>query len=106
MELSTTSVAIFARICPGLAQPTGPSCTDTTACTITPMRSRQNSEDQEVFWKHNHGTSFKLMFSGKCNHCKAVVKGGSFISHMGQVHNEVEKYLPDVCRIPASVQVR
>jgi len=25
---------------------------------------------------------------------------------MGQTHNEVEKYLPDVCRIPASVQGR
>ena len=45
------------------------------------------------------------MFSGKCNHCKAVVKGGSFISHMGQVHNEVEKYLPDIAKIPISVQV-
>ena len=46
------------------------------------------------------------MLSGKCNHCKAVVKGGSFISHMGQVHNEVEKYLPDIARIPISVQVK
>ena len=44
-------------------------------------------------------------YSGKCVHCKTQQKGGSFISHMGQVHNEVEKYLPDVAKIPASVQV-
>ena len=46
------------------------------------------------------------MLSGKCNHCKAVVKGGGFVSHMGQVHNEVEKYLPDIAKIPISVQVK
>ena len=34
-----------------------------------------------------------------------MVKGGSFVSHMGQVHNEVEKYLPDIAKIPISVQV-
>ena len=44
-------------------------------------------------------------YGGKCVHCKAIQKGGSFISHMGQVHNEVEKYLPDIAKIPISVQV-
>lgn len=32
------------------------------------------------------------------------IKGGSLVSHMGQKHNEVEKYLPEAARIPLSIQ--
>ena len=29
---------------------------------------------------------------------------GSFVSHVGQTHNEVDKYLPASAKIPSSVQ--
>ena len=38
-----------------------------------------------------------------CKYCKKFFKNG-FISHIGQTHNEVEKYLPEAARIPSSVQ--
>ena len=31
---------------------------------------------------------------------------GSFVSHVGQTHNEVDKYLPASAKIPSSVQGR
>ena len=32
------------------------------------------------------------------------VKSSNFITHVGQVHEEVEKYLPAYAKIPASVK--
>ena len=35
--------------------------------------------------------------------CLALIKPCNFITHVGQVHCEVEKYLPDYAKIPALV---
>ena len=34
---------------------------------------------------------------------QAALKPSNFITHLGQVHSQVEKYLPDYAKIPALV---
>ena len=42
----------------------------------------------------------------ECPICQKSTNSSGFISHLGQVHLQVEKYLPDYAKIPASVKGR
>lgn len=43
-------------------------------------------------------------YQTECPVCQKSIKSSNFITHVGQVHEEVEKYLPAYAKIPASVQ--
>ena len=80
-------------------------------CYFCKNLPRVGSANRSELYRHysvyHYANELKAEFGhakGKCHHCKAQVKGGMFVSHMGQVHNEVEKYLPDIAKIPQSVQ--
>ena len=43
-------------------------------------------------------------YQSECPVCQKSLKPSDFIRHVGQVHDEVEKYLPAYAKIPASVK--
>ena len=76
-------------------------------CKVLPrVGSANRSELYRHYSVYHYAAELKMEFGHgpRCIHCKAVQKAGSFVSHMGQVHNEVEKYLPDVAKIPGFCQ--
>ena len=78
-------------------------------CKVLPrVGSANRSELYRHYSKVHYSHELKAEFgnaghSYTCVYCKKFVKG-CFISHIGQTHNEVEKYLPEAARIPSSVQ--
>ena len=49
---------------------------------------------------------YHAKYQSECPLCRAAIKPSNFITHMGQVHSQVEKYLPDYAKIPALVKGR
>ena len=87
-------------------------------CYICKVLPRVGSANRSELYRHytlHHYTSelrqefgTQLKFCPRCNGelgCKKGGHSGLYISHLGQVHNEVEKYLPHQYRIPIFVQV-
>jgi len=81
-------------------------------CYFCKFLPRVGSANRSELYRHyavvHYQVELKAEFgnpghSFTCIYCKKFVKGG-FISHIGQTHNEVEKYLPEAARIPMSVQ--
>ena len=89
-------------------------------CYICKVLPRVGSANRSELYRHytlHHYTSelrqefgTQLKFCPRCNgelNCKKGGKSGKlYISHLGQVHNEVEKYIPHQYRIPIFVQVK
>ena len=87
-------------------------------CHICKVLPRVGSANRSELYRHytlqhysgelaqEFGTNLK-----SCPQCHGELSGkksggsGKYLSHLGQVHNEVEKYLPHNRRIPISVQV-
>lgn len=88
-------------------------------CYICKVLPRVGSANRSELYRHytlqhysgelaqEFGTNLK-----SCPQCQGELGGkksggsGKYISHLGQVHNEVEKYLPHNRRIPISVQAK
>jgi len=76
-------------------------------CKILPRVGMANRSELYRHYSVMHYTAeLKAEFGtkGKCPLCHKDQKQGSFVSHMGQVHDEVHKYLPERAKIPAKVQ--
>ena len=82
-------------------------------CKVLPrVGSANRSELYRHYSFHHYYNELAQEFGSKlksCPKCLSELKksggGGNYISHLGQVHNEVEKYLPQHAKIPLSVQV-
>ena len=80
-------------------------------CYFCKKLPRVGSANRSELYRHyavyHYPTEIKAEFGhlSKCPHCSIDIKG-SYVSHMGQKHNEVDKYLPEAARIPLSVQGR
>ena len=76
-------------------------------CKILPRVGMANrSELYRHYSVMHYAFEIKQEFGhiSKCPQCHRDCKKGNVISHMGQTHNEVEKYLPERARIPLSIQ--
>jgi len=76
-------------------------------CKILPRVGMANrSELYRHYSVMHYVAELKAEFGtkGKCPLCHKEQKQGSYVSHMGQVHDEVHKYLPERAKIPARVQ--
>jgi len=80
-------------------------------CYFCKKLPRVGSANRSELYRHyavyHYPNEIKAEFGhmSKCPHCAIDIKG-SYVSHMGQKHNEVDKYLPEAARIPLSVQGR
>eukprot|EP00090_Calanus_glacialis_P005912 TRINITY_DN14623_c0_g1_i1.p1 TRINITY_DN14623_c0_g1~~TRINITY_DN14623_c0_g1_i1.p1 ORF type:complete len:1245 (-),score=218.85 TRINITY_DN14623_c0_g1_i1:73-3807(-) len=78
-------------------------------CYFCKKLPRVGSANRSELYRHyavyHYAAEIKAEFGNmtKCPHCSVDIKG-SYVSHMGQKHNEVDKYLPESARIPISVQ--
>eukprot|EP00092_Neocalanus_flemingeri_P014776 GFUD01015946.1.p1 GENE.GFUD01015946.1~~GFUD01015946.1.p1 ORF type:complete len:1168 (+),score=214.68 GFUD01015946.1:221-3505(+) len=78
-------------------------------CYFCKKLPRVGSANRSELYRHyavyHYAAEIKAEFGylTKCPHCSADLKG-SYVSHMGQKHNEVDKYLPEAARIPISIQ--
>ena len=83
-------------------------------CKVLPrVGSANRSELYRHYSLHHYSNELAQEFGTKlksCPKCQGELSGkksgsGVYSSHLGQVHNEVEKYLPQHAKIPISVQV-
>ena len=85
-------------------------------CKVLPrVGSANRSELYRHYTLHHYTSELRQEFGTQmksCPHCQGELnckkggKSGRYISHLGQVHNEVEKYIPHQYRIPIFVQVK
>jgi len=82
-------------------------------CKVLPrVGSANRSELYRHYSLHHYSNELAQEFGTKlksCPICQGELSGkksGNYISHLGQVHNEVEKYLPQHAKIPLSVQAK
>ena len=82
-------------------------------CYFCKVLPRVGSANRSELYRHyslfHYSEELKKEFGGRMIDCvicckKITQDGKGFVSHLGQVHNEVEKYLPDAARIPLSIQ--
>jgi len=78
-------------------------------CYFCKKLPRVGSANRSELYRHyavyHYAAEIKAEFGNlsKCPHCSIDIKG-SYVSHMGQKHNEVDKYIPEPARIPISIQ--